>query len=189
MVTSSQAMVELKNKSPFPGSEWLCWAKPHFAATCWAILSRNQKVNLYCVKALFWMFLPKQIQLYMIKGVWWPLRIMEMKQIRRASKPRVWGELHGASATQTHSSYTHHTCWRRTPPPKICFQTWGPHLSKWQSKFFQKKKDECFLRRKSALQFTSGKMETKRVQAICSPSLIYLIIRREPSQAGSIVHS
>lgn len=188
MVMSSQAMVELKNKYPFPGSEGLCRAKPHFAATCWAILSRNRKVNLYCVKALFWMFLPKQIQLYMIKGVWWPLRIMEMKQNWRVSKPRVWGELHGASATQTHSSYTHHTCWRRTLLLKSASKLWV-HISPSDNLSSSRKKDGCFLRRESALQFTGGKMETQRVQAICSPSLIYLIIRREPSQAGSIVHS
>lgn len=183
-------MVELKNKYPFPGSEWLCQAKPHFAATCWAILSRNQKVNLYCVKALFWVFLPKQIQLYMIKSVRWPLRIMELKQNWRESKPRVC--LRGASWSQCNTNtfqlqlHTSHLL-KENAPPKICFQTLGPHLSKWQSKFFQKK-DECFLRGESNFQFPSGKMETKRVQAICSPSLIYLIIRREPSQAGSIVH-
>lgn len=139
MVMSSQAVVELTNKYPFPDSEWLCWAKPYFAATCWAILSRNQKVNI-CVKALLWVFLPKQIQLYMIKGVRWPLRIMELKQNWRVSKPRVClrGELHGAGATQTHCSYTHHTCWKENAPPEICFQTLGPHLSKCQSEFFQK---------------------------------------------------
>lgn len=58
MVMSSQAMVGLEKKDPFSGSDQLCGAKPHFAAAYWTLLSRNQKINLDWVNALFSAFFP-----------------------------------------------------------------------------------------------------------------------------------